>query len=137
MVQYYSDGVTVAAGGFFPLNNAAYSKGCTATHGAPATIELNKKGVYSVEVDSFATLEAAGDFSIQLFRNGVAQTQALNTTTVAAGEIGSTHFQTFVVVPANNCACSCTSAPVTIQVANASEVEVSDAHINVTVTKIC
>ena len=39
MVQYYSDGLAVAAGGFFPLNNAAYSKGCTASHGAPATIE--------------------------------------------------------------------------------------------------
>ena len=71
MVQYYSTGVDVAAGGFFPLNNAAFSKGCTASHGAPATIELNKKGVYNVEVDSFATLEAAGDYSIQLYRNGV------------------------------------------------------------------
>ena len=108
MVQYYSDGVDVAAGGFFPLNNAAYSKGCTVSHGAPATLELNKKGVYCVSCDSFATLEAAGDYSIQLYRNGVAQAQAVNTTTVAAGEIGSTHFSTFVqrkppTLPARNC----------------------------------
>lgn len=137
MVQYYSDGVTVAAGGFFPLNNAAYSKGCTVSHGAPATLELNKKGVYQVNVDSFATLEAAGDYSIQLYRNGVPMAQAINTTTVAAGEIGSTHFSTFVVVPNDNCACNCVSAPVTLQLANASVVDVTDAHVNVSVTKIC
>ena len=137
MVQYYSDGLAVAAGGFFPLNNAAYAKGCTASHGAPATIELNKKGVYNVSVDSFATLEAAGDYSIQLYRNGVPMAQAINTTTVAAGDIGSTHFSTFVVVPNDNCACNCVSAPVTLQIANASVVDVTDAHVNVTVTKIC
>lgn len=137
MVQYYSTGVDVAAGGFFPLNNAAYFKGQTVTHGAPATLELNQRGVYMVSVDSFATLATAGVYTIQLYRDGVALPQAINSTNVAAGEIGSTSFQTLVVVPLNNCPCNCTSAPVTLQVANASTVDVTDAHVNVVVTKIC
>lgn len=137
MVQYYSTGVDVAAGGFFPLNNAAYVKGQTTTHGAPATLELNQRGIYMVSVDSYATLEGAGDFSIQLYRDGVALPQALNTTSVAAGEIGATSFSTLVTVPQSNCPCNCTSAPVTLQIANASEVDITDAHVNVVVTKIC
>ena len=60
MVQYYSTGVDVAAGGFFPLNNAAYTKGQTTTHGAPATLELNQRGVYMVSADSFATTVVSG-----------------------------------------------------------------------------
>ena len=137
MVQYYSTGVDVAAGGFFPLNNAAYTKGQTTTHGAPATLELNQRGVYMVSADSFATLATAGVYTIQLYRDGVPMPQAINSTSVTAAGIGSTSFQTLVVVPNNNCPCNCTSAPVILQVANASTVDVTDAHINVVVTKIC
>ena len=62
MLQLYSDGLTVAAGAAVPLNNITYAKGCTATHNAPATISLNKRGVYLVSVDAYGSVSDAGDF---------------------------------------------------------------------------
>ena len=61
MLELYSLGVTVSAGGDIPLNNSNFSKGVTAVHSAPATIELNKKGVYRVAVNASAIPAAAGD----------------------------------------------------------------------------
>lgn len=137
MVQLYSSGLTVAAGAAFPLNNVIYSKGSTVTHGAPVTTELNQRGVYRVHCDAYGTLVTAGEFTIQLSRDGVPMVGGISSTSVAAGDVGSVSFECLVVVPQTNCPCNCTSAPVTIQVNNASEVEVTDAYINVIVTKLC
>ncbi len=136
MIQVYSDGLTVAAGGTYPLNNVVFYKGNTAVPAGAGGIALNKRGVYSVQVDGFATLAGAGDYSIQLTRNGVALPQAISTTTLTAAGSASGSFSTLVVVEDNDCCCNWTSSAVTIGVLNPSEVEVTDAHINVIVTKL-
>jgi len=48
MIQVYSDGLTVAAGGTYPLNNVVFYKGNTAIPAGAGGIALNKRGVYSV-----------------------------------------------------------------------------------------
>lgn len=136
MFQAYSDGVAVAASGTYPLNNVTYLKGCTATPVASGSVALSKRGVYNVQVDGFATLADAGEYSIQLARNGVALPQAISTTSVAATEIGSGSFSTLVVVTENDCCCNWASAPVVLSIINPSETAVTDAHINITVTKL-
>lgn len=135
MIQVYSDGLTVAAGGTYPLNNVVFLKGNTATPAGAGSVALTKRGVYSVHVDGFATLAAAGDYSIQLTRNGVPLPQAISTTTLAAAGSASGSFETLVVVEDSDCPCDWTSTAVTIGVINPSTVEVTEAHINVTVSK--
>lgn len=136
MIQAYSNGLTVAAGATYPLNNVVFYKGGTAVPAGAGGVALTKRGVYDVQVDGFATLAAAGDYSIQLTRNGVPMPQAISTTTLAAAGGASGSFSTLVVVEDNDCCCNWTSSAVTVGVINPSEVEVTDAHINVTVTKL-
>ena len=137
MIQLYSDGVTVAANGTYPLNNATFLKGNTAIAAGAGGIALLKRGVYNVHVDGFATLAAAGDYSIQLTKNGVPLPQAISTTTLAAAGSASGAFETLIVVEESDCPCNWTSSAVTIGVINPSEVEATDAHINVIVSKLC
>ena len=72
MLQVYSDSLTVAAATVFPFNNVVMDKGCAETLTAPATIQLNQRGVYLVEMDGFATPDAATAVSVQLYVNGIA-----------------------------------------------------------------
>lgn len=136
MIQVYSDGVTVAANGTYPLNNTTFYKGQTAIQSATGTIALNKRGVYLVQVDGFATLADAGTYSIQLTRNGIALPQAISSSTIAAGDVGSGNFYSLIVVADNDCPCNWTSSAVTLNVINSGDVEVTDAHINIIVTKL-
>ena len=137
MIQLYSDGVTVAAGGTYPLNNIVFLKGNTAIPAGASGVALPKRGIYNVHVDGFATLAAAGDYSIQLTRNGIPLPQAISTTTLTAAGSASGAFDTLVVVEESDCPCNWTSSAVTIGVLNPSEVEVTDAHINIIVSKLC
>lgn len=136
MIQAYSDGVTVAAGGTYPLNNVVFLKGNTATPAGAGNIALSKRGIYSVHVDGFATLAGAGDYSIQLTRNGVPLPQAISTTTLAAAGSASGSFETLVVVEDTDCPCDWTSTAVTLGIINPSTVEVTEGHINITVSKL-
>lgn len=136
MIQIYSDGVTVAANGTYPLNNAVFLKGNTAVATGAGGISLVKRGVYNVHVDGFGTLAGAGDYSIQLTRNGVPLPQAISTTPLTAAGSAAGSFETLVVVEESDCPCNWTSAAVTIGVINPSEVEVTDAHINIIVSKL-
>lgn len=136
MVQAYSDGVAVAAGGTYPLNNVVFLKGSTAIMAGAGGIALTKRGIYSVHVDGFATLAAAGEYSIQLTRNGIPVPQALSTTSVAAAEIGNGSFEALIVVEDSDCPCNWTSAAVTIGVINPSEADVTEGHINIVVSKL-
>ena len=63
MLQVYSNNLTFVDEAAIPLNNVAIQKGCTAVLGAPATIELNKAGVYMVSCDVAAT---AGTGTVQM-----------------------------------------------------------------------
>ena len=99
MLQIYSDNLAVAANTVFPFNNVILDKGCAENLSAPATVQLNKQGVYLIEMDGFATPDAATEVSIQLYVNGVAQPQAITsfmgTSVTATDTFG---FKTFVRV---------------------------------------
>jgi hypothetical protein len=136
MLQVYSSNLTVDANAVFPFNNVVMDKGCGETLSAPATIQLNKAGVYLVEMDGFATPDAATEVSVQLVVNGVAQPQAISSFVPASVTDARTFgFKTFVRVLENNCPCNCLTSPTTLQFIN-GDTGVSEAHINVVITKI-
>ena len=137
MLQVYSDNLTVAANQAFPFNNVFVDKGCGEALSAPATIQLNKRGIYLVEVDGFATPDAVADIGVQLYVNNVAQPQAISTqSTSAVTDVRAFGFKTLVRVLENNCNCNCFTSPTILQVLNIGT-DISDAHINVCVTKLC
>lgn len=136
MLQAYSSNLAVDANSVFPFNNVVVDKGCAEALSAPATIQLNKMGVYLVEMDGFATPEAATEVTVQLIVNGVAQPQAISSFVPASITDARTFgFKTFVRVLENNCNCNCLTSPTTLQFMNGNTA-ISDAHINVVITKI-
>ena len=136
MLQVYSDNLTVAANTVFPFNNVVMDKGCAETLNAPATIQLNQRGVYLVEMDGYATPDAATEVSIQLMVNGVAQPQAIsNFVPASITDTRTFGFKTFVRVINNNCPCNCIASPTTLQFMN-GDTAIDGAHINVVITKI-
>ena len=136
MLQVYSSNLAVNANSVFPFNNVVMDKGCGETLSAPATIQLNKQGVYLVEMDGFATPDAATEVSVQLIVNGVAQPQAITSFVPAAvTDTRGFGFKTFVRVLENNCQCNLLTSPTTLQFMN-GDTALSDAHINVVITKI-
>jgi len=72
MIQIYSSNLTVAANTPFNFNNVVLDKGCAENLSGPASIQLNQRGVYLIEVDGYATPAAATDVTVQLYVNGVA-----------------------------------------------------------------
>lgn len=135
MLQAYSSNLTVAENAAFPFNNITVDKGCAETLSAPASIQLNQRGVYLVEVDGFATPDAATLVSVQLFINGVAQPQAISSFTGVAATADTFNFKTLVQVTDNNCPCNCAASPTVLQVRNGIT-GLTDAHINIVVTKL-
>lgn len=134
MIQVYSSDVTVDANGVFPLNSVRVNKGSYAELVGSA-IQLNKCGVYMVEVDASLTPAAAGTVAIQMYKDGVAQPQAYNYFTGVAETANTASFMAFVQVPQNNSPCCC-SSPTFLTINNESEEEVT-GRINVCVSKIC
>lgn len=136
MLQVYSSNLAVTANTVFPFNNVVLDKGCGEALSAPATIQLNQRGIYLVEMDGFATPEAATEVSIQLMVNGVLQPQAITSFVPASVTDTRTFgFKTFVRVLENNCNCNCLTSPTTLQFMN-GDTDITDAHINVVITKI-
>ena len=136
MFQAYSSNLAVDANAVFPFNNVVLDKGKGETLSAPATIELNQRGIYLIKMDGFATPDAATEVSIQLMVNGVAQPQAI--TSFMPASITDTRnfsFTTFVRVLENNCPCNCLTSPTTVQFMNGATA-LTDAHINVVIAKI-
>lgn len=136
MLQCYSSNLSVAENTAFPFNNVVVDKGCAETLSAPATIQLNKRGVYLVEVDGYGTPAAATLVSAQLYVNGVARPEAISSFTGVASSADTFSFKTLVQVAENNCPCNCTTSPTVLQVLNGITA-LTDAHINMVVTKIC
>ena len=136
MLQVYSSNLTVDANTVIPFNNVVLDKGCGEILSAPSTIQLNKQGIYLIEMDGFATPDAATPVTIQLMVNGVAQPQAISSFTPAAVTDTRTFgFKTFVRVLENNCNCNYLTSPTTLQFMN-GETALSDVHINVVITRI-
>lgn len=135
MLQGYSSNLTVAANTAFPFNNVTVDKGCGENLSGPASVQLNQRGVYLVEVDGFGTGAAAGVNTVQLYVNGVAQPQAISSVTTAADTVDTFGFKTFVQVANNNCPCNCVASPTILQVLNGAQA-LTEGHINIVVTKI-
>ena len=136
MLQAYSTNLAVNANTAFSFNNVVMDKGCGEVLSAPATIQLNKQGVYLIEMDGFATPDAATAVTVQLLVNGVAQPQAITSFVPAAVTDTRTFgFKTFIRVLQNNCNCNCLTSPTTLQFMN-GDTALTDAHINVVITKI-
>ena len=135
MLQAYSSNLTVAAGAAYTFNNVTIDKGCAERLAAPSSIELNKQGVYLIEVDGFGTGADAGIGTTQLYVNGIAQPQAISSYTTAAGDVANFNFKTLLQVTQNNCPCNNISSPTVLQVINGDE-DLTDAHINLIATKL-
>jgi len=136
MIQGYSTDIAVAAGAVYPINNITLKKGCSVIQSAPATFQLNQRGVYLVHYDGYAAATVGGTVSTQLYINGIAQPEAISTFEAAdVADAGSLQFETCVQVAQNNCNCNLTSSPTILQFMN-NGVGVDDAHINVVITKL-
>ena len=135
MLEVYSTQQTVDTGMAIPLNNISVSKGNTAVLLAPATVALNKSGVYSIIVDASGEAQTDGEIVIQMSKNGVLQAQAQSTVTGATGDIDTLGFATLVQVSDNN-SCRCSDSPTTIQFMNTG-VETIYNNVNVVITKVC
>ena len=135
MLQGYSSNLDVAANSAFPINNVTVDKGCGENLSGPASVQLNQRGVYLVEVDGFGTGAAAGVNTVQLYVNGVAQPQAISSVTTAADTVDTFGFKTLVQVANNNCPCNCVASPTILQVLNGAQA-LTEGHINIVVTKI-
>ena len=135
MVQAYSSNLSVAANAAYPLNNVVIQKGTSAVTVGAGTIQLNQKGIYCVECDGFATPAAATVVSTQLYVNGLARPDAISGFTGITDTQGTFGFRAYVQVSENNTKCCCT-APTTLQFMN-GVTDVTGAHINVTVGKLC
>ena len=136
MIQGYSTNLEVAAGAMYPINNITLKKGCSVIQSAPATFQLNQRGIYLVHYDGYAAATVGGTVSTQLYINGVAQPEAVSTFEAAdVADANSLQFETLVQVVNNNCNCNLTSSPTVLQFSN-NGVAVDDAHINVVITKL-
>lgn len=135
MLETYSQNVTVLTSTAIPLNSTTVQKGCTATKSGTTTIQLNKCGVYMVEVDASATATADGNISIQLRKNGTLQPQAISTATGTTTTIVPVGFTTLVQVSEDN-TCRCCDSPTVLTIDNVG-VGATFNQINVVVTKIC
>lgn len=135
MLQVYSSNLSVDANTVFPFNNVVIDKGCSEALSAPATIQLNQRGLYLIEMDGYTSVDAT-TATIQLMVNGVAQPQAITSFTAAeTTDVVPFSFKTIVRVTDNNCPCNCLSSPTTLQFMNGAAA-LTDAHINVLITKI-
>lgn len=140
MIECYSNNVTVGSGNAVPFNNTVIKKGCTVEKSGASVIQFNTRGIYSVDINASVKAESLGSgssglLSIQLYKNGVAQSQAVSSTT--ASDTTSTHalsFTTLVQVPEDNSCCPCTS-PTQCEILCTGIPAVID-NINVKVTKI-
>lgn len=119
MLEAYSLSVSVAPDNAIPFNSTTINKGCAEVLASADTVELNSRGVYLVEFDS----SLATATTVQLFKDGVAQSQAQSTGTTP-------NFSTLVQVGRNNCGCCC-SSPVRIQIKNvgSGSSDFTDAHV--------
>lgn len=135
MLEAYSNGVAVATNDTIPFYNVSLRKGCTVELDSPGTVQLNKKGIYMVEVDAAGIPTAAGLMSIQLSKDGVLQPQAQSAVTGTAAQVSNMSFKTLVQVKEDN-TCSCCTSPTMVRVVNTG-VPATYSIANICVTKIC
>jgi hypothetical protein len=126
MLQAYSLNVVAQGASAIPFNNVKIEKGCTAQLSAPASINLNKAGIYMVSC--YASNEEST--TIQLYKNGIPQPEAQSTGT-------NPNFITLIQVSENNCRCNCYSSPTVLQVMNTPATSATFDNIGICITKVC
>lgn len=136
MLEIYSLNVEVDQNGSIPFNSVDLAKGTTAVLTSPSTVQLNRKGVYMVDVSASITPAAAGDVSIQLAKNGVLELGSFSTATGAADSTTTLDFTSLVQVRQNNNPCCCCSTPTTIQLINTGQAGTFPV-VRMVITKIC
>lgn len=136
MLEAYSKNQTVpATTGITPFNSVTLKKGCTAELNGVSSIQLNKCGVYEVIFNAIALATTAGDITVEMTKNGVAQPQATRTITGATVATSvNVPISTLVQVTDNN-SCRCCDTPTILQFINTGVAWTGD--VNVVVTKIC
>lgn len=136
MLEAYSKNQTISATtGILPFNSITLQKGCTAELNGVSSIQLNKCGVYEITLNINGLASTAGDVTVAMTKNGVAQPQATRSLvdqTITEGF--SLPITTLVQVKDNN-SCRCCDAPTTIQFINQGVAWVGD--VDVVVTKLC
>ena len=154
MIETYSKNIDVTESTAIPLNTIALMKGCTATKSGTTAIQLQRAGIYEVNVSATAKLQALASapasttdstaaqatepnvIAIQLYKDNIAQPQAYSAVTASnTTDLHPLSFSTLVQVPTNNSQCCCNS-PVTIDVVNQGDGATYDT-VDVVVTKIC
>lgn len=136
MIEVYSKNVMVQSEAQIPLNTISLNKGTSATLQGVSSIQLNKCGIYQVIVSAVAIGSAAGEISVQMYKNGIPQPQAITEVTAAdATSLNPMSFATLVQVPENNLPnCPC-SVPTVISFMNTG-IEATFSTFNVNVTRI-
>ena len=136
MLEAYSKSETVnATTGIVPFDSVTLKKGCTAQLNGVSSIQLNKCGVYEVIFNATALATTAGNITVEMTKNGVAQPQATRTITGATVATSvNVPIATLVQVTDNN-SCRCCDTPTILQFINTGVAWTGD--IDVVVTKIC
>lgn len=136
MLEAYSKNQTITATtGIIPFDSVTLKKGCTAQLNGVSSIQLNKCGVYEIIFNATALATTAGNITVEMTKNGVAQTQATRTITGATVATSvNVPIATLVQVTDNN-SCRCCDTPTILQFINTGVAWTGD--IDVVVTKIC
>lgn len=139
MIECYSKNNSRAANEPLAWDNTTLKKGCTVEVNG-ASLQFNKCGIYEVSVDAdvvspTATSSAAVNLALQLYKNGVPQSQAVAQET--ATDSTSTHHLSFVtlVQVAENNSCKPCSSPTVCNVMN-TQGEANILNANLVVTKL-
>ena len=134
MIEAYSQNVTVNSSSNVPFEITKIDKGCYEDLSGSSSINLNHCGVYCVTVNGTVTPSEAGTFSVELFKDGVAQVDTLTQATVEASQLYPFSFTEFVQVSKNNSSCAC-SSPTVINVINTGVAAVYD-NVKIAVDKV-
>lgn len=135
MIELYSTNIAVTQNSPIPMNNVSIVKGNTAIHTAPATIQLNKKGIYSITCNAVTTPADAGVVGIQLAKDNILEPGAVSQITAAANSTYPLSFACLVQVKEDN-TCCCSTSPTLLQVINTG-IDTTYTNFNIIVTKLC
>ena len=135
MTEAYTLNVDVAENSAIPFNNVTIQKGCTSVFSAPATIQLNKCGVYAIHFDASVTSADAGTVASTLYKAGVVQPQGQASANLTADGIANLAFDTLVQVRESN-SCRCCDSPTIVQIVNTG-IAATYNNANIVVTKVC
>lgn len=117
------------------VSSVTLKKGCTAELNGVSSIQLNKCGVYEITLNANGLASTAGDVTVVMTKNGVAQPQATRSLVGQTTTEGFSLPITTLVQVQDNDSCRCCDAPTIIQFLNQGVAWVGD--VDVVVTKLC